>query len=413
MVDGIDGRESAAPVYPMARLNRCPFDPPPELYRMQAEGPASRVRLWDGSIVWLITRYEEQRALASDERISSDSARPGYPHVSEGIKARRLSAPTLLTMDNPDHDALRRMITADFTVKRVESLRPAIQSIVDGLIDSIIVDGSDFDLVSRFALPVPSNVICVFLGAPLEDQGFFQERTRSLIDRASTPAETARASIDLRGYARELLDTKRRMPTGDLTSRLSALVQQERLSEIDAVEIVLSLIVGGHETTANMIALGTLALLQHPEQLAQFRAGTEPQEIAGAAEELLRYLNIPHIGRRRVALADIRLDESVIQAGSGVIFANDIANRDPRAFEHPDDLDISRHAEHHLAFGFGIHQCIGQPLARVELQVAYETLFRRLPGLRLVSSIDEVEFKTDMINYGVWSLSLSWDRGLT
>jgi cytochrome P450 len=314
-------------------------------------------------------------------------------------------------MDNPDHDALRRMITADFTVKRVESLRPAIQSIVDGLIDSIIVDGSDFDLVSRFALPVPSHVICVFLGAPLEDQGFFQERTRSLIDRASTPAETARASIDLRGYARELLDTKRRMPTGDLTSRLSVLVQQERLSDIDAVEIVLSLIVGGHETTANMIALGTLALLQHPEQLARFRAGTEPQEIAGAAEELLRYLNIPHIGRRRVALADIALDGSVIQAGSGVIFANDIANRDPRAFKHPDDLDIRRHAEHHLAFGFGIHQCIGQPLARVELQVAYETLFRRLPGLRLVSSIDEVEFKTDMINYGVWSLPLSWNRG--
>jgi cytochrome P450 len=168
------------------------------------------------------------------------------------------------------------------------------------------------------------------------------------------------------------------------------------------------LLLAGHETTANMIALGTLALLEHPDQLALLRDSDDPKLVAGAVEELLRYLNITHNGRRRVALADIEIGGQVIRAGEGIILANDVGNRDPDAFADPDRLDLRRDARHHVAFGFGVHQCLGQPLARMELQVVYSTLYRRIPTLRLATDVRRIPFKDDGFVYGVYELPVTW-----
>jgi cytochrome P450 len=169
------------------------------------------------------------------------------------------------------------------------------------------------------------------------------------------------------------------------------------------------LLVAGHETTANMIALGTLALLEHPDQLARLRETDDPKLVASAVEELLRYLNITHGGRRRVALADIEISGQVIRAGDGLIMPTDIGNRDPEAFpDDPDRLQIDRDARRHVAFGFGVHQCLGQPLARMELQVVYGTLYRRIPTLRLAADLDEIPFKHDGFVYGVYELPVTW-----
>ncbi|MEU7893408.1 cytochrome P450 [Nonomuraea sp. NPDC049152] len=168
------------------------------------------------------------------------------------------------------------------------------------------------------------------------------------------------------------------------------------------------MLIAGHETTANMIALGTLALLEHPDQLAMLRETDEPKLFASAVEELLRYMNITHNGRRRVALADIEIAGQVIRAGEGIIMANDIANRDPSVFPDPDRLDIRRDARRHVAFGFGVHQCLGQPLARMELQVVYGTLYRRIPTWRLAATLDELPFKHDGSVYGVYELPVTW-----
>ena len=198
-------------------------------------------------------------------------------------------------------------------------------------------------------------------------------------------------------------------PADDLLSRLAH--EQVRTGELTQRELVAMaslLLVAGHETTANMIALGTLALLQHPDQLAVLRASTDPALISSTVEELLRYLTIVHSGRRRVALADIEIDDQLIHAGDGVILANEVGNRDEQAFADPDALDLHRDARAHVAFGFGVHQCLGQPLARVELQVVYGTLYRRIPTLRLAADLADIPFKHDGAVYGVYELPVTW-----
>jgi cytochrome P450 len=397
------------PEYPMPRAAGCPFDPPPGLRVLQAQAPITKVRLWDGSTPWLVTRYADQRALLADPRISSDTTAPGYPHTSPGLRERRKQAWTFINMDDPEHARLRRMVTATFTIKRVETLRPAIQQIVDDLIDQMLACRTPVDLVQAFALPVPSLVICHLLGVPYTDHDFFQRTSKLLVNRG-TPPEVARQAQDtLNTYLDRLITDKLAHPTDDLLSRLAH--QQVRTGELTQRELVAMaglLLVAGHETTANMIALGTLALLQHPDQLAALRATTDPALISSTVEELLRYLTIVHSGRRRVALADIEIADQLIHAGDGVILATEVGNRDEQAFADPDALDLHRDARTHVAFGFGVHQCLGQPLARVELQVVYGTLYRRIPTLRLGADLADIPFKHDGAIYGVYELPVTW-----
>jgi cytochrome P450 len=396
----------AIPGYPVLRAPGCPFDPAPEL---RAEAPVARVRLWDGSTPWLVTGYAEARALLADRRISSDVTLAGYPHVSPSARVRRTQAKTLNSMDDPDHARLRRTLAGAFATERVEALRPSIREIVDKFIDAMLAGPRPADLVRAFALPVPSLVICRLLGVSYADHDFFQRRSQVIVNREQPVELVVAAQDELTGYLERALAEKLADPADDLLSRLAVeQVATGALSRSEAARMAVLLLVAGHQTTADMIALGTLALLEHPAQLAVLRTTEDPALIAGAVEELLRYLTITHMGRRRVALEDIEIGGRTIRAGDGVVLACDAADRDERRFPDPDRLDVHRDAHGHLAFGFGVHQCLGQALARAELQVVYGTLYRRIPQLRLAVPKSRLRFKDDSGIYGVYELPVTW-----
>ncbi|MET8829327.1 cytochrome P450 [Streptomyces sp. NPDC004610] len=411
MADTLTGdprpESSRAPDYPMPRAAGCPYDPAPDLTDRQESGRLLRVRLWDGSTPWLVTRHADQRALLLDPRVSADIERPGYP-----FPARRPSRPgngtSFILMDDPEHARLRRMVTAPFTLRRVEAMRPGVQRIVDGLIDAMLAGPDHADLVEAFALPLPSLVICELLGVPYTDHEFFQENSRSLLRESDSTDERMAALDRLVAYLDDRLAAADREPGEDVLSELAERVAAGELTRIEAARMGVLLLIAGHETTANMIALGTAALLDHPEQLALLRDTEDPKLIAAAVEELLRYLSIVHNGRRRAVLADFEFAGHTVRAGEGLIFPNELANRDPAAFPDPDRLNLARGSRRHLAFGFGVHQCLGQPLARMELQVAYGTLYRRIPTLRLATPRAGLTFKNDSVVYGVHELPVTW-----
>ncbi|MFC8427313.1 cytochrome P450 [Streptomyces sp. NPDC057253] len=400
------GGADTVPEFPMPRAARCPFDPPPALKALQEKGPLTKVRLWDGSEPWLVTRYAEQRQLLGDPRVSADTDRPGYPtKASPEAGEGKLS---FIMMDDPEHARLRRMVTAPFAVKKIEALRPAVQRIVDGLIDDMLAGPAPVDLVEAFALPLPSLVICELLGVPYDDHEVFQGNTKTMVHRGATPEQRGAASREIAAYLAALITERLTDPRDDLLSSIAGRVTAGEIDHREATEMALLMLVAGHETTANMIALGTAALLQHPDQLALLRESDDPRFVASAVDELLRYLNITHLGRRRAVTEDIEIAGQVIKAGEGVIMVNEIANRDPEVFEHPDRLDLTRDARRHIAFSFGVHQCLGQPLARMELQVVYGTLYKRIPTLRLDCVLEDVKFKHDAFIYGVHELPVAW-----
>ena len=394
---------AGVPEFPMPRAQGCPFDPPPALRTLQEEAPLTRVKLWDGSTPWLVTRHADQRTLLTDKRISADMTHPTYPRQAPGNATL-----SFIGMDDPEHSRLRRMVGSAFMVKRVEAMRPAVQRIVDDSIDAMLAGPNPTDLVEAFALPVPSLVICDLLDVPYADHDFFQSNSRTLINRNSTPEARMEASGALAEYLGRLVAKKIENPGDDLLSSLGARVEAGELTHEGATQMAVLLLIAGHETTANMIALGTLALLRNPEQMALLRETDDPRIVASAVDEMLRYLNITHGGRRRVALEDIEIGGQVIKAGEGVVLPNDIANRDSDVYPDPDRIDLTREPRNHLAFGFGVHQCLGQPLARLELQIAYQTLYRRIPDLRLATDFESVPFKHDGFVYGVYELPVAW-----
>ncbi|MEU6357229.1 cytochrome P450 [Streptomyces sp. NPDC047072] len=406
MADTVTGPRPEVPDFPMERSARCPFDPPPGLRKLQEEGPLAKVRLWDGTEPWLVTRYAEQRAILGDARVSADTDQPGYPPKagSDGSEGKL----GFIMMDDPEHARLRRMVTAPFAIKKIEAMRPAVQKIVDDLIDGLLAGPNPVDLVEAFALPVPSLVICELLGVPYEDHELFQENTKTMVRSTATPEERGAATREMAGYLAGQITKRLAEPQDDLLSSIAGRVPTGELTHRQATEMALLLLIAGHETTANMVALGTAALLQHPDQLALLRETDDPKLVASAVEELLRYLHITHLGRRRAVTEDIEIGGQVIKAGEGVIMVNEIGNRDPEVFADPDRLDITRDARRHVAFGFGIHQCLGQPLARMELQVVYSTLYKRIPTLKLACALEDVKFKNDAFIYGVHELPVAW-----
>jgi cytochrome P450 len=413
VADSTGGAPAEIPEYDIARAAGCPFDPAPAMRARQEEGPLVRVRLWDGSTPWLVTGHAEHRALMADPRVSVEPDR-GTPRLSPGEASmaedsgKGSTAPSFIMLDDPEHARLRRMVTAAFTIKRIEAIRPALQKIVDERIDQMLAGPTPTDLVEAFALPVPSLAISELLGVPYDDHEFFQANSRLLINRDSTAEQRGQAFHRLAEYLDGLVGEKLTHPSDDLLSGLVERIEAGELSRREAVEMGVLMLFAGHETTANMIALGTLALLEHPDQLALLRETDDPKAIAVAVDELLRYLTITHGGLRRVALADIEIAGQVIRAGEGIVLVNETANRDPAVFPDPDRLDLRRDARQHVTFGYGIHQCLGQPLARMELQVAYPTLLRRIPGLRLATDVERIPFKHDGFIYGVYELPVTW-----
>ncbi|MCW5253561.1 cytochrome P450 [Streptomyces sp. SHP 1-2] len=393
-----------AVAFPQSRS--CPYHPPAAYDPLREERPLARVTLWDGREVWLVSGHRTARKLLADPRLSTDSTRPDFPLPTErAVAVRRSRRPALLGRDDPEHNAQRRLLIPSFSLKHVDGMRPRIQATVDGLLDAMEAAGPPAELVSAFALPVPSIVICDVLGVPYEDHAFFEEQSRRML-RGPTAEDTLEALTRLEDYLGELIDGKRANPgEGVLDALVARRSRDGGPNREELVQLATILLVAGHETTANMISLGTYTLLRHPGRLAELRA--DPELLPKAVEELLRFLSIAD-GMLRVAREDVEVDGTVIRAGDGVVFSTSLINRDGTVYADPDALDWERSARHHVAFGFGIHQCLGQNLARTELEIALGTLLRRLPGLRLAAPAEEIPFKPGDTIQGMLELPVTW-----
>jgi cytochrome P450 len=391
------------------------FDPP-DLYRwLREERPVTRIITKGGDPAWLVTRYDDVRSVLSDPRVSADLYNPGFPFLGVGAKEQiRSIGASFLRMDAPAHTMYRRLLSRNFMVKRVEALRPAIQDLVDEKIDAMLASPQrPVDFVQALALPVPSTVLSWVLGVREKDRAFFNKATEELFSFGDgTDAEAIersnQANMSLYLYAYELAEERAAAdhPGDDILGQLVTAAKEQKISLKDVAGAGFVLTVAGHDTTASMTALGTLTLLQHPEQLAELRA--HPELIPDAIEELLRYLTVVHLIVLRVAAEDIEIGGVVIPAGEGIVPLNFSANRDDAHYPDAGRFDIHRKARDHFAFGYGMHQCIGQPLARVELHVIFETLLRRVPTLRLAVPLDEVPFKVWSPINGVYELPVTW-----
>lgn len=395
--------ETLPATFPMKR--GCPLDLPPEYARLRKEAPVARARLaFDGTEVWIVTGYREACAVLEDPRFSSDGVRPGFPRP---MTMKPPPPGTFIRMDPPDHTRLRIAIAAEFKPNRIENLRPAVQSIVDKLLDDITALTPPVDLVDKFALPLPSMVICELIGVPYADRDFFHERVRVIGLQGASRTRHGEVREELEAYLFSLAALREKEPEDDLLSRL--ITRHRQVGDItreEAVGIATLLLIAGYETLANMIALGTVVLLENPDRLEDLRR--EPAKLAGAIEELLRYQTVIMFGLRRVATEDLEIGETPIRAGDGVIVLLDAANRDEAEFPDGDRFNMCREANHHLAFGHGIHACIGQPLARLELEIAWATLLRRISTLQLAVPLAEIPFRDATFVYGVHKLPVKW-----
>ncbi|OAA19627.1 pentalenic acid synthase [Frankia sp. EI5c] len=395
---------SEIPEYPQTRV--CPFHPPAGYSHYREYGPVNPVRLYDGRRVWAVTGHAAAREVLLDTRtFSSERADPRYPATSPRFEAAR-RVRNFIGMDPPDHTAQRRMLQSSFTMRRINNLRPGIQRLVDDLLDAIVAKGPVVDLVPEFALPIPSIVISELLGVPYSDHAFFEQQSRRVASGTSTLAESADAFSQLLQYLDGLIQAKEHSDGDGLLDILVAeQVRPGVLTRRELVDIALLLLVAGHETTASAIALGVVALLEHPGQLAALRA--DPTLLPNAVEELLRFTTIAD-SVARFATTDTELAGQRIEAGDGVLVVLSAANRDTSVFPDPDTLDLARHARGHVTFGHGAHQCIGHNIARAELEIAFSTLFARLPGLRLAVPLDELPGKDAGGVQGVWELPVTW-----
>ncbi|WP_410616182.1 cytochrome P450 [Amycolatopsis sp. lyj-109] len=390
--------------FPMTRT--CPFAPPPAYAEIREEDPVTRVGLPGGKQAWVVSRHEDVRTVLNDRRFSADRQHPDFPQLVPGFR-RPDDERTMITMDAPEHGPARKAVLGEFTVRRMEALRPRIQELVDERIDALLAGPKPGDLVETLSLPVPSLVICEMLGVPYADHDFFQTHTAKLIKRDTPPQERRAAVEAVREYMSDLIAGKEADPPDDLLGRQIVKLREEgtyRRASLAATGFLL--LVAGHETTANMISLGTVGLLENPDQLALIK--DDPGKTLEAVEELLRYFTIVDAATARLCVEDAEVGGQLIRAGEGVLALGYAANRDDTAFENPDELDIERGARHHVAFGFGPHQCLGQNLARMELQIVFDTLFRRVPGLQLAAPVDDLPFKDDAAIYGLYRLPVTW-----
>ncbi|OSP41961.1 MULTISPECIES: cytochrome P450 [unclassified Streptomyces] len=352
----------------------------------------------NGAPIWLVTRHEDVRAVLTHPKISANPDNEGFPDVGEtmGVPKQDQIPGWFVGLDSPEHDRFRKVLIPEFTVRRVRELRPAIERIVDERIDAMLAAGDRADLIGDFALPVPSLVISSLLGVPPADRDFFESRTRTLVAiRTSTDEERATATRELLRYINRLIAIKEKWPGDDLISRLLATGQ---LTAVELSGVLLLLLIAGHETTANNIGLGVVTLLANPRWIGGERL----------VEELLRLHSVADMVALRVAVDDVEIAGQLIRKGEGVVPLLAAANHDTEVFGCPHAFDPERSERRHVAFGYGVHQCLGQNLVRVEMEIAYRKLFERIPTLELDVPPDELAFKYDGILFGLHELPVRW-----
>jgi cytochrome P450 len=389
-------------------IRRDRFDPVPELVRLREESALTRVTMPWGTEAWLATRYEAVRTVLGDATRFSNAGGIGRRGPLQGSGSGDSPTPDrtgfLLGYDPPDHTRLRKLLTAEFTVARMRRLRPRVAAIVTEHLDALAAAGAPADLVADFALPVPSLVICELLGVPYADRTEFQRLSRTRLDMSRDIEVRVAAGDEGRAYMAGLIAEQRKAP-GD--GMLGMLIREhgDDIDDVELTGVADLLLLAGHETTSNMLGLGTLLLLRNPGQLALLR---DPDRVDNAVEELLRYLSVVHTVVPRMALADVALEGQLIRAGDVVLCSLPAANRDPSLGDDLDRVDVTRTVTTHLAFGHGIHHCLGAPLARMEMRIAYPALFERFPTLRLAVPFDEVPFRAFSVVYGLSALPVAW-----
>ncbi|MFC8896176.1 cytochrome P450 [Streptomyces cinereoruber] len=398
-----------APLPDFPQLRTCPYQPPPGYRDLRlAEGPVVRARLYDGRPTWVVLGHAVARELLVDPRLSSDWGRPDFPSPSPRRKAIQ-KATMLIGMDQPEHSAYRRRVIPSFSVRRTRELGESIHRRAGELVDALLEQGPPAEILRGLALPLSSHTICGILGVPYEDHAYFEEQSAMLVASHASEEDATGALTNLRDFLVSLVDRKEKEPEpgeGLLDTLVHKDLAEGSLSREEVIALGIILLMAGHETTASMITLSTFTLLQNPGQLEAFRA--DPDAAGPAVEELLRYLSIGDVAMR-IAAEDITVGGVRIEAGDSVMLSAAEINRDPEAFEDPDVLDLGRGARNHLAFGYGVHQCIGQNLARAQLQSALTLLFSRVPGLRLAVPAEEVEIKPAQSGVqGIYELPVAW-----
>ncbi|MFY1691562.1 cytochrome P450 family protein [Plantactinospora sp. WMMB782] len=384
-----------------------PFGSAAELHRVLAElrreSPVAEVTLPTGVTAWVVTRYEDAQRVLNDPRMGKTTSAGGFTYrgmIPDDV-ARAVSR-HMLALDPPDHTRLRRLVSGAFTARRVAALRPRIEELAEQLLDDV-GDAGQVDLIDRFAFPLPIQVICELLGVPAEDQADFRAWTDAIVSGPMNPAGLAPALTAIVGYIRTLLAAKREQPADDLLSALIAVHEQgDRLTDDELVSMVYLFLIAGHETTVNLIGNGMLVLLAEPERWA--RVAAEPELLPGTIEEILRYEGPVQNASFRTAMEPVELGGRTIPAGARVLVALLAANRDPERFPEPDRLDLDRPATPNLAFGHGIHYCLGAPLARLEGQIAFGALARRFPGMRLAVPPEEIGWRPSLLLRGLSTL---------
>lgn len=400
--------------FPFSRT--CPFDLPAEYAAARAHGPVHAVTLWNGKRAWLVTRHAEIRAvLEDDKRFTGQMAHPDFPAVTEARVAADRNERAFVGMDNPAHDQFRRLFQREFSARHMVAMKPAIAEIAERLIDELMAQPQPADLVPVLAVKFPSLVMSALFGSPYEDHEFIIRCAAARHGLTQSPEEAESKARELVAYVRKLIDTKEAAlntaspndASDNMVSRvITNAILPGKLSREDFAEIGAMILRAGHDTTTNMIGMGTLLLLRNEEQWRRLSA--DPALIDSAVEELLRYVSPVQFSPRRVALEDVEIGGVRIPKGEGLFMLLGSANRDERIFDDPDSLDVQRDTQQHLAFGHGIHQCLGQMLARFELQIMLAAIIRRLPNLKLAVPLEQVRFKHDMQIYGVHNLPVNW-----
>ncbi|MFI6072057.1 cytochrome P450 [Actinoplanes sp. NPDC051343] len=395
------------PAFPMPR--GCPLHPPEPYSQLREHAPVSRVMLdVTGRPTWVIARHEHVKEVLASPAMSSSWKDPGYP-LQVALPAEFLEnyELPLIAMDPPDHTVRRRLIIPELTARRMQDLRPRIQQLVDERIDAMLAAGPPADLVTALAAPVPGQVFAELVGASAEDAAFFRRHAEATMTRGVSGETLASMQAEMEARLDAMVTAKEKTPTDDVLGRIVRRNQQDgALAHESVVAVARILMFGGFDTVANMISLGVVTLLRHPDQLAELTA--QETLLPQAIGELLRFLSINDSASRRVAVADVEIGGQLIRKGEGVILLYGSANRDERVFTDPDAFDIHRDTRHHVALGGGIHQCPGGSLTKVELEVVFGTLFRRIPGLRLAVPFEELPFRNETLMYGLHELPVEW-----
>jgi len=401
---------TASPSEPRQLDDRYFQDPLSVFAPMRAESPVTPVVFPSGERHWLITRYADVRAALADPRLHKDWAGkltgPDWsPDPVTGYLSRHL-----LNSDPPDHTRLRRLVSKGFTARRVAGLRPRVEAITSALLDAMTARArageAEVDLIEAFAFPLPVIVICELLGVPASDRDSFKEWSHAMLSSVAEPGQFRAAATSMYYYFTQLLEEKRKAPSDDLVSALIAVRDADdsagSFDERELVAMLFLLLVAGHETTANLIASGALALLTHPAELERLRR--DSSLLPGAVEELLRYANPLNHATERFTLEPVEIGGVTIPAREWVLCVTSSANHDPDRFADPDRLDVGRDAGGHVAFGHGIHYCLGAPLARLEGEIAFGALLARFPGLALAVEPSQLRWRPSSLIHGLETL---------